>query len=457
MNPTACRYCGLFFCVDSLNNKQKLWSAAGTAAWIAYLLLISTFLAFTVATTAQELNNHTFFYHRHSDSSGGMHTNDFVMDYAMGKLASAQPREKIYDENVQFRYWRNTLLSQVGISPSDKLGQTFYCPNPPQFVLWCLPFSKLPIDQAYVVRIVLTVLIGITAVVYLARACGNWSAAAAITASWLALGSIAGCQSIHMSVSGGWLMLAFICVYLAALLQGKDVLSGVALCLAAYKVQYAPFLLMPALAMKKWRIIATAAVSEIALLLSSGIILGFDNLLDYPRALFSGEQSKSVTSVNPQFMIDLRGVLTPYMAQKVLIPLCLMVMIPALIWVFHLCRRAYCSRNAEALRFSLAVMLLTAVSAGAHNHMPDCIFFLALAALTVPPLRLPGWYQSGSRNRRLWCFLWTFYPILTWLIFLCSTERNACITLWIVNLLLLALAVSCYKEAIRMQGSPSTT
>jgi hypothetical protein len=397
-----------------------------------------------------ELHDHTFFYHRDANPQH-MHTNDFVMDYAMGKLAMASPHEKIYDEKVQSRYWHEALRSEAADSTGD-VGLSFYCPNPPQFILWCMPFSLLTMSQAYVIRIVLTVLLGLGGVIYLSSARGNWPPMVAATATWLTLCSLAGCQSLHMSVSGGWLMLAFICVYFGALLQGRDILAGVALCLAAYKVQYAPFLLVPALAMKKWKIVLSAGLCELALLIVSGFVLGFDNILDFPRGLLSGEQSNGVTSVNPQVMIDLRGLLSPYVSQHFLIPLCIAAIIPALICTGYACRKAYLSGNKQSFAFSLALLLLAAVCFGPHNHMPDCLFFISIVALTVPALNSPE-FKHVSLQRRAWNFAWLFYPALMWLIFLSVPERPACMTLLVVNLLMLVLSAMCYRQAAANKAS----
>jgi hypothetical protein len=106
------------------------------------------------------------------------------------------------------------------------------------------------------------------------------------------------------------LMVSATMLFLAFLRNGKSLEAGVSTALLLVKFQYLPFLGLVGAAQGRIKFVVSAIVSCAVALLGSGLLLGMQNVLNYPKMLFEGEYKVGAYSgVNPAEQQNLRAFL----------------------------------------------------------------------------------------------------------------------------------------------------
>jgi len=178
---------------------------------------------------------------------------DFHDVWAGASLAADGDASAAYDD-------ARLAAEQEGLPGSDT---GFYkWLYPPVFFLFVLPLGVLPWLAAFVLWVVATASLAITAV---RRASGEWMALAAFMAPATFFNFLIGQNGLLTAGLFAWGML---------LLRDRPVVAGAVLGLMTYKPQFFPLVLLALLAGKEWRAAAAACGTAAAIAVTSLVAFG---------------------------------------------------------------------------------------------------------------------------------------------------------------------------------------
>ncbi|HEY9786493.1 MAG TPA: glycosyltransferase family 87 protein [Candidatus Obscuribacterales bacterium] len=367
-----------------------------------------------------------------SRSGGKLSVMDFVTWYEAGMLARSPERTQIYEPDVQLRYLNELIAPERSEVP-------FFIAYPPYFFSLMAPLSLLPLRTAYILWIIAWPLVLMAALHFVLKKYAPRLDAADRAIFLLAvLFSQPLIISLRLGQTSSWLVTC-ICLFFHGLASKKDRLAGAALALSSIKPQYLLFLGLPAIAQRRWRLLASAVVAEMVLLVVAGLNVGWHNLIKYPSWLAYVETSPVThLSISPKSMVSLRGLLSCLLPPEMTGIIMAALLIAQ---VIYLCRVWSAPRLKTDLRWPMALTLASATALSPHLHYHDLLILSVAAALTIPSLsifqaaRLPAW------PLRYWCLLLLYYPFVSWLCFMAASSIEIPL-LAIMNTALLLLAVS---------------
>jgi hypothetical protein len=228
---------------------------------------------------------------------------DFAIYYTAGKLAlqAMHTPTNIYDIVLQDRMLKSVIAPVAPEQP-----WFIQCPPPFFVVAAILPFFSLPV--AWCIWVVAGDIFLFWALHYLLkdslRSRKDFVVLAiAVAASfpfWV-------CN--RMGQAALFTVPAAILLF-ALLKNGKSVAAGMTTLVLLMKFQYLPFLGLVGAAQGRVKFVVTAIASFAVAVLGSGLVLGMQNIIDYPRALMEGEYKVGVYSgVNTSDQQNLRALL----------------------------------------------------------------------------------------------------------------------------------------------------
>lgn len=219
-----------------------------------------------------------------------------------------------------------------------------------------------------------------------------------------------------------WLILGLLSGFCAAFLAKQDVVAGILLAISTIKFQYSPFFGVAALAAGRWKIIAVAAAGFFALLGAAAVIVGPDTVLQYPSILLKWETMKEYEiDINPQSMVNFRGVLSILMPSEIAMKFSFPIMIAGLLLTLKVWFDAL-KIGAKAVPWALSFSVIAVLLFSAHVHMYECIVLAICAALTFPSFDPVQLLSVNTWRMRLWIWLLAIYPFLLWVIFLLDAK-----------------------------------
>lgn len=344
---------------------------------------------------------------------------DYAKYYTMAKIVASDESHKFYDGEHQLNEWRK--LSNEGASERPVCMEIS-----PVWPAILYPFGKVSLQTAYLLWQ------------------GIWMSAGAI-------GLFSVLRSIHSSTSLGrtifrtfilctaimaslpeargmvlgqpsWLILGLLSGFCAAFLAKQDVVAGILLAISTIKFQYSPFFGVAALAAGRWKIIAVAAAGFFALLGAAAVIVGPDTVLQYPSILLKWETMKEYEiDINPQSMVNFRGVLSILMPSEIAMKFSFPIMIAGLLLTLKVWFDAL-KIGAKAVPWALSFSVIAVLLFSAHVHMYECIVLAICAALTFPSFDPVQLLSVNTWRMRLWIWLLAIYPFLLWVIFLLDAK-----------------------------------
>ena len=383
--------------------------------------------------------------------AGDARFTDTAIYYLAGKIACSPSRHLIYDPAVQLEEF-NRLIAPAH---SDKV---YFCQSPPFFFVFMIPFALLPFQVYLIVWGFLSIVAGFGGLALLSRKIAGFTA---METTVLLLSTIVSFPAWIALLVGQttWFVVALFSLFSWSLLKHRDTICGITIAATTFKPQYLPFLLIPALAAKRWKALATLAVTESLFLLLSGLVVGWKNVLEYPSILFQAESSPKFAGVWPQFMVSLRGFLSNFIGQSTVLMVAGGIMVLGILLVFWLWHSAN-NKGEQQARFAMSLTIVTALLASSHTHVYDLMLLAIPAVLTLKtsqtaqgdtlntqpehPARTPA--KAAPACFALWSIILVGYPFISWLIVLLPGPFELHrYPFTVLNILLLALGLATRK------------
>lgn len=267
--------------------------------WVGYLTGLATWSVLSYATLFEYMAKGELFART---IIGAPYISDFVNSYNAGVLARdcvmSNQATKVYDVQTQDVSARRLIAPVKPLAP-------FYFQYPPYMFGLMLPMAFVPMPVAWVLWNVLGMVALSFSILALSKDFSKWERIASFV---MFIGSYPMWLSVELGQPSLW-VIPCLTAYLICLQVGKPFNAGVATALAAVKLQYAPMLGVVGVIRGRWKYLLGGIACMAALLLYTLILLGPENVMQYPRALLSGETSGTVSGVNAHEMQNFRGML----------------------------------------------------------------------------------------------------------------------------------------------------
>ncbi|MBX9942271.1 MAG: DUF2029 domain-containing protein [Candidatus Obscuribacterales bacterium] len=346
---------------------------------------------------------------------GKPYVSDFINSYAAARLArqclqiklSGSPQEmpRIYDAAVQARL-QNELIAPV------KPESPFYNQYAPVMYLLFLPLSLFSMPHAWLVwcfgtaSTILFILCK-TVLPHYQNLKTKISIPIATFASfpyWMSfkLGQTSLFLLPDMLLFWHWLS------------GGRHFIAGLCASLVILKLQYLPAIMAIGLALGRFKFLAGFGSGAIFLATACTLLLGVQNILDFPGALLQGETGHSVTGVAPEMMQNLRGSLFLLTGQdaKIEHQIAFAVWLTTAILIYFLFKsEKNSSPDKRNLIFATSLCLMLVSSP--HCHMQDYVLLVYALELI---------YRTSQNIKTAWLVpslaLVLAFPILSWPFFM---------------------------------------
>jgi len=393
------------------------------------------------------------------DADGKARFTDFFVHYNGGLLARdcLSSKINIYDPQVQAR-------SQERISASIKPDRPFFLQQPPYSFALFMPLTFTSPAIAYLVWTVIGCLVLAAALRYLlthtslgkfGKSLATFSVLAAYP-SWL---SFAFGQTAFFNFGA-------IILSLACLQQSMPLAAGLAASLVLVKIQYAPAIFLLGFLRGGLKFIAGMALGGLALVLYSVLIVGWDNVIGWPQALFMGETSSAVTGVWPQHMQNLRGYITLICGPdhrelaNIATFICFLggLALISFLWWRIRSNGSVSAINAERqFKWAAALTLLIMTASSLHTHIYDYVL-IACSCIWLWDLTEMNASKKAVVALR---FLILCFPISSW--FLASFLENfqefyiQPATVWLLSVITLAGSIYWKEQTAQSQAPDDLT
>jgi hypothetical protein len=388
--------------------------------------ILTLWLTTIYSPIVESLKQHTMLYSR---SKRTLYVTDTVKFYEVGSLA-ANPatRLHVYDPAVQVAWARDFF------GPGATRDR-WYAEYVPFLFPLMIPFSRLPLESLSIVWTISSVLAGVLSLTVLAKLASigrlRWLLClAALFASLPCWSSIVlGQITLFLLLTVSYFCWGFFCK--------DDFIGGIALALSAVKPHYALFLAIPAVAKKRWHLIAVAFVFEIFLLIAAVMSIGWGNVLGYPQTLMHSE----LLIPAPENEACVRGLL------GLLLPPSLAFPSSVIAWMIGLAltvRLWITAREERSMRWAMTLTIMLMLWFSPHTNLYDWTLLWASGMVTQPIRE-----ETGSMT--LWHHLIACYPVLSWVVFVSAAVAgsifNSASSVNLLHFLLILLALRCFGQS----------
>jgi len=383
---------------------------------------------------------------------------DYVAFYSDGKIVLSNAREHIYEFATQLTTYNKTITDSLGVKTTVDhipLGQSV-----PWFFAMLAPFSLLPILISYITWSLSGIFLSGIALWKLLKQNGYTTLFSAL----FLLGVAGSFPYEHLITDGqnSTFILAAFGFMLYSWFRGHDTPCGIALALMSIKPQYALFVAIPVIALRRWRILISAAAGEVVLIVLSALIFGVKTLADYPSLLHQTE--KTDPAVFPTWMVSIRGPLSIIMdldrALSVSTILYALAFLALLVFWLRFAARS----SQTKIRIAIGITLLSCLLTSPHTHVYDLVVFAAVAAII--PMR--SFFETTGMPKAfvVWSRVMVLYPLLSFCTYL-LTEVPAFmkfggeiigVGFFLIDCCLFGLLIWLYRSAhlLDSEGQPVT-
>lgn len=330
---------------------------------------------------------------------------DFVTYYQCGKTILFGSGHKILDPGIQVNVL-NRIISPYHTDKAMPIGCV------PLVYLVTIPFAVLPIHIAHLVWSIGSLALAcLTLGIFLRRYRGfspQWTGLFLIGTA----ASLPSLEAVYFGQMSLWLV-TFICIYCYAFLSKRDVVGGIALALTSLKPQFSLLFFLPALAERRWKLLAVAILSELGLIALSAQFVGWKNILQYPYYALNLESLVGGTAF---YMVGFRGLLARILPPEIVMPVSLWLMLICCVMIFFFWQPSW-AKNRYNATWGLALVIILDLLASPHAFIYDCTLISVAAALTLPTLRVADIDRITPFSLRLWTALLLFYPLISYIVF----------------------------------------
>jgi hypothetical protein len=361
--------------------------------------------------------------------SSGMGCADFVIFYGAGVISASPDRFKIYDPNIQLKI-ENQLIAP------EQMGKPFYIPYPPWFFTLMAPWSALSLRSAFVVWSIVWTLLAALSTYFLLRTTIIRSLLDRALFIAFMLGSAPAMLNAKLGQTSLWF---FTCACLMFYFWRRKAFrtAAIFLALSSFKLQFSVFLIIPFLALRKWRALLVFALLQSLLMVAACLNVGIKSFLDYPTFVLAVEGSGE-GGVAPESMVNLGAILLRYLPSGTARVGAALVLLLSLLYLFAVWWRAK-RLPVAAHSWPIAATCVIALVASPHTHFHMCILLSVAAAVTLKSIDLLVAARDSSAAYRFWAMSLIYAAPVSWLVFISSSEIPLLMPL--CNLFLMVLAI----------------
>jgi len=359
-------------------------------------------------------------------SNGDLRVADFVPFYCAGKIVLSGQAEHAYNYDVRMK------ISKELVAP-HALAHPFLLQYPPFVFLLMTPFAALPLIPAYYLWCIFTVAFGVVSIHLFLYHHMRWQLQYIALLCLITLCSLVSVLNLYIG-QVGWLLIGLNALFFWGLLANRDKMGGIALALTTIKPQYSIVYIGAVLGLRRWRLLAYALLTEMALFLSTALVLGWQTVSQYPQLLTHTETVDNTITC----MTSVRPLLEMLLPHVLAIEINMVVLIMGIIGIMAL---FHANRNSipPILNCMVAITVLTALIVSPHTHCHD-LLLIALPAAMLPINIL--WKETDTGQwGKIWAVLISFFPFIGFLFFVMSnTGPWSRWPFFLYDVILLALA-----------------
>lgn len=440
---------------SSLKSK-RIFSHLVTAGLLCFFLFTQGMVAHKLAYPFSKPN----WYVEMQERDGA--TIDFFSFYECGYLVNKGLATKVYDPAVQLKYFTDL------VHPAKVQG-LLYNLYPPYYFFLLIPLAWIPaFNTAYLVWCTLQAAFGLICSYVLSKVRPDLSLRDRITLLMLVASTISAYLCIWHGSTSYWL-LGLHSLYLYFWWRRSDIAAGAFLALSTIKYQYALMMSMPAFADRRWKLIASAAVVELLLIIAGGMTIGWENVRNYPQFLKHAEMDKDVIGINAEYMISIRGLLSNLLPDHDALVISGVILLLALVPWFLYLRKVFAltsggattalpeettARNELIRRFALALTVLLTLALAPHCHTQDSLLLSIPIILTAPSFA--GALKVEPLSYRLWIAILLTFPLWGWFCNFMIPRKLFFSGMFFVNLLLFYLGMRVIRHKLQERDDAST-
>jgi hypothetical protein len=370
---------------------------------------------------------------------------DFVRYYAAGQMARSPDSTRIYEVPVHFPYV-NRLIEPYKIEHESAINFP-----PPAIAIMSL-VSLLPLSSAYLVWSYAGLLFAFAALCIFLVNCRKFEILDAVIFSLAVFDSFTAFLNVRVGQWVFWLI-GFYLLFFFVSLKKKEVLSGVLLGVLSIKPQYVIPVLLVTLIQRRWKALATSAITAGAMTVYAATLLGWHNILIYPTIATNLERMADVGVVG-HVQASLRGFFTNLFPSDVAFNITSVVYWSALsLFALIVLRNKDLLNN--RIMWVWASSALVAMIFSPHTLNYDMTLFCLPAALTLETLSLRIVLKQEPMALKIWHMIIFAYPIISWLMTILVPKPFTFFYAFI-NLALLAVATlylhNNENEALNQKG-----
>lgn len=428
-------------------------------------------------------------------------TIDFFSFYECGYLVNNGLAARVYDPQVQLKYFNDLVYP-------EKVQGLLYNLYPPYYFFFLIPLAWIPaFNTAYLVWCTLQAVFGLIGSYFLSRVRPDLSAQDRLIMLMIVMSTVSAYLCIWHGSTSFWL-LGLHSLYLLFWWRRNDIAAGAFLALSTIKYQYALMMSMPAFADKRWKLIASAAVMELLMIIAGGMTIGWENVRNYPQFLKHAEMDKDVIGINAEYMISIRGPLSNVMPSHDALVVSGVILLLALVpWLLYLRKifamtsmgsgstdavpastelpvesqtglssesqtglpgesqtglpqtglpsnesprqkhaSATCQNNELARRFALALTVILTLALAPHCHTQDSLLLAIPIILTLP--KFSNVLKTEPLSYRLWTAILLTFPLWGWIFNYMIPRKVFFSGIFFINCLLFFLGLRVIRHTL---------
>ncbi len=359
---------------------------------------------------------------------------DFVRYYVAGEMARSAEHLHVYEIAAHFPFV-NQLISPLVVTKQSSLS------FPPSVFLIMSLVSHLQLLTAYIVWVIGSAICGIFGLSFLLRAVRKFGTVDTVMFCLAVADSLPAVVAIRTGQWVWWLV-GISSLFFYTSTKRREIVSGILLGILAVKPQFALPLIVVTLGQRRWRTSASAALTILALNIGAGLLIGFKNVIEYPKMLAHLEVLQDV-GVFPQTHASLRGLLSNVLPeQSAFVASTSLYWLPLLI-LFIICLRTK-SDSLQSQRWTWALAVLVGMVFAPSMFPYDLTLICLPAALTMKTISPFQIAKLRSRPLLAWHAVLFVYPALGWLIGLLPSRINFCYAL--INMFLITCGMLYLKS-----------
>jgi Glycosyltransferase family 87 len=375
--------------------------------------------------------------------------NDFICPYAVCRVILSEEQPRIYDLKTQ-----SDMVNRIKYPLKDAKPILFQ--YPPFAYIFFVPFAIFPFHLAYRIFQGVTLVFGCCTFAFVYKRFTGWN----YKQLYLLLAASLFAFPVWLGFLGGqyhWFFLGVLSLYYCGLLNSRQELAGISLAISSIKLQYMPLNVLATFLLGYKKALVCGALGLLILLCLSGFAFGFENVIDYPKALLHSETGKDVTGVFPQNQICVRGLfvrLLPDHQSAWAAEICYLGALAAGSLV------AVVSKTKPYLvkGWALTVVLFLQLVFALHVQFQDCLYIALIVPLTISTKQRDLFVSTKAKTAYyLWIAAILCYPFITWMQPFFDINIYGRLLILVLNFCLLCAAFVCWWFALKSTSASQSS